>query len=239
MKALDLTNQKFGKLTAITKAPKRGDRYTRWICKCDCGNIVEVRTDYLTSKHTTSCGCEKQKYFYSEDLIGKRFGKLVVLENLPHGLKKCQCDCGNTTVVKTYNLTNGNTQSCGCLKSKGELKINQLLTNMLISFKTQYSFPDCRFPQTNRLAYFDYAIFQNNALICLIEYDGAQHYHGWNFDDNDLQHIQEYDEIKNQYCRKHNIPLIRIPYWEIDNMNQDYLLNKIKEAQDLIEEDGE
>jgi hypothetical protein len=48
-KKLDLTNQRFGKLTVIKPAPKREDRYTRWICRCDCGNIAEVRTDYLTS----------------------------------------------------------------------------------------------------------------------------------------------------------------------------------------------
>jgi hypothetical protein len=57
---------------------------------------------------------------------------------------------------------NGNTQSCGCLKSKGELKITQLLINMKIPFKTQYSFKDCRFPKTNQMAHFDYAIFDNN-----------------------------------------------------------------------------
>lgn len=234
-KKLDLTGQVFGELTVISPAAARNDKYTRWICKCSCGKEVEVRTDYLTSKHTTSCGHIKEQFIQQKDLIGQRFGKLVVIENLfDKGTKKCKCDCGNIVEVQTNNLTNGNTQSCGCLKSKGELKINQLLTNMLISFKTQYSFPDCRFPQTNRLAYFDYAIFQNNALICLIEYDGAQHYHGWNFDDNNLQHIQEYDEIKNQYCRKHNIPLVRIPYWEIDKMSYDYLMNKVKEAQEVI-----
>ena len=37
-------------------AAARNDKYTRWICKCSCGKEVEVRTDYLTSKHTTSCG---------------------------------------------------------------------------------------------------------------------------------------------------------------------------------------
>ena len=62
-KALDLTNQRFGKLIALERAPKRNDKNTRWKCQCDCGNITEVRTDYLRSGHTTSCGCEKQKHF--------------------------------------------------------------------------------------------------------------------------------------------------------------------------------
>lgn len=55
-----------------------------------------------------------------EDLTGKRFGKLVVL-GYDHSEKKsrywkCQCDCGNTSVVSTKSLNIGNTASCGCGK---------------------------------------------------------------------------------------------------------------------------
>ena len=124
---------------------------------------------------------------------------------------------------------NGNTQSCGCLKSKGELKINTLLNKMLITYKTQYSFDDCRFPNTNKLAYFDYAIFHNDKLLCLIEYDGAQHYYGWNYQDTSLDHIKQYDQYKNDYCNNHNIPLIRIPFYDLDNITEDYLKNKLEE----------
>ena len=138
MKALDLTNKRFGKLIAIERAPKRQDKYTRWICQCDCGIKTEVRTDYLTSNHTTSCGCEKQLHFSQDDLMNQRFGKLIVIQNIDGGKKLCKCDCGNTCTVMTYNLKNGNTLSCGCLKSKGEEKINQILNKYRISFKTQY-----------------------------------------------------------------------------------------------------
>ena len=62
-KKLDLTNQIFGKLKVLKPAPKRNDRYTRWVCECKCGKTVEIRTDYLTSLHTMSCGCEKEKHF--------------------------------------------------------------------------------------------------------------------------------------------------------------------------------
>jgi hypothetical protein len=40
-KPLDLTNQKFGKLTAISKAPSRSGK-TYWLCKCECGNEKEI-----------------------------------------------------------------------------------------------------------------------------------------------------------------------------------------------------
>lgn len=231
MKALDLTNQRFGKLIAIERAPKRQDKYTRWICQCDCGIKTEVRTDYLTSNHTTSCGCEKQLHFSQDDLINQRFGKLIVIQNIDGRKKLCKCDCGNTCTVMTYNLKNGNTLSCGCLKSKGEEKINQILTKYRISFKTQYYFEDCRFPETNRLAYFDYAIFENEKLLCLIEYDGPQHFLGWGQNEESLKHIQKYDKYKTEYCKLKHIPLIRIPYTEYDNISIDYILSKIEELQ--------
>lgn len=228
MKALNLTNQKFGKLTALYRAEKRNDKYTRWVCQCECGNICEIRTDYLRNGHTTSCGCKKEKNFGKLNLNGKRFGKLVVIEDIPPESKKCKCDCGNITIVKTYNLTNGNTQSCGCLKSKGELKINRILCDNNIKFKTQFSFEDCRFPDTNRLAYFDYAIFENNTLKYLIEYDGAQHDYGWNYEKDSLNKIKAKDSYKDYYCYLHNIPLIRISWKDYDNLTFDFLQNKIE-----------
>lgn len=233
-KKLNLTNKIFGELTVLKPATAKEDKYTRWICKCSCGKEVEVRTDYLTSGHTTSCGHIKNQLFGKKDLIGQRFGKLTVIENIPPESKKCQCDCGNICFVKTYNLTNGNTQSCGCLKSKGELKLNNLLTELGIDYKTQYTFEDCRFPQTGKLAYFDYAIFKNDKLNLLIEYDGLQHFVGWNYDKNSLSHIQEYDKFKEEYCQKNNIPLIRIPYTDLNKINKEYLLNllNIEEAQE-------
>lgn len=54
---IDLTNQKFGNLTVIKYIGQRGRRRTFWLCKCDCGNIVEIDGDHLKSGHTKSCGC--------------------------------------------------------------------------------------------------------------------------------------------------------------------------------------
>lgn len=116
MKALDLTNQKFGKLTVLEKAPKRNDRYSRWVCQCECGKITEVRTDYLRMGHTTSCGCVKQAYFKKYDLKGQKFGRLTVIDRDPPESQLCQCECGEIVSVLTYNLTSGNTKSCGCLQ---------------------------------------------------------------------------------------------------------------------------
>lgn len=51
------------------------------------------------------------------DLVGQRFGKLVVREWVPGSQWKCDCDCGGSTVVLTANLTRKNTQSCGCIRN--------------------------------------------------------------------------------------------------------------------------
>ena len=59
--ALDLTNQRFGNLTAIEKAPSRNKK-TYWLCRCDCGNVKEVQTSHLKSGSIKTCGeCEFSK----------------------------------------------------------------------------------------------------------------------------------------------------------------------------------
>ena len=52
----DLTNKKFGKLTAITLEPSRKSRVF-WRCLCDCGNYHSVHSGSLVNGHTSSCGC--------------------------------------------------------------------------------------------------------------------------------------------------------------------------------------
>ena len=54
-KKLDLTGQRFGKLTVIGPAENIKDR-TAWTCRCDCGAVTVVRTGHLRNGHVTSCG---------------------------------------------------------------------------------------------------------------------------------------------------------------------------------------
>lgn len=72
---------------------------------------------------------------------------------------------------------------------------------------------------------FDFAIFEDDKLIYIIEYDGSQHFHhancGWNNKDK-LEKTHRNDLLKNRYCFNHNIPLIRIPY------NKSYDINDLK-----------
>ena len=68
-KRQDLTGKHFGKLTVLEYDPEM----QKWKCQCSCGNLTYKNTGYLNAGTATSCGC-KQK----QNLIGKRFGKLVV-----------------------------------------------------------------------------------------------------------------------------------------------------------------
>jgi len=60
-KALDLTGQKFGRLTAINPTEERSQGRVVWHCECECGNTIEVPSHSLVSGNTKSCGCLKKE----------------------------------------------------------------------------------------------------------------------------------------------------------------------------------
>lgn len=55
----DLTNKRFGKLTALKRSDKKNKKTgdTFWWCECDCGNVLEVKTNDLLQNRVHSCGC--------------------------------------------------------------------------------------------------------------------------------------------------------------------------------------
>ena len=54
---LDLSGEKFGKLTAIAPAGYAKNGKTLWLCRCDCGKLATVKTNELRTGGTKSCGC--------------------------------------------------------------------------------------------------------------------------------------------------------------------------------------
>ena len=58
-KKLDLTGVRFGMLTVLRPAKNIGTR-TAWLCRCDCGQEVVVRTGYLRNGHVSSCSCRER-----------------------------------------------------------------------------------------------------------------------------------------------------------------------------------
>lgn len=53
----NLTGKKFGRLSVIKYYGSNKNKRALWLCKCDCGNNVEVLGSHLRSNHTKSCGC--------------------------------------------------------------------------------------------------------------------------------------------------------------------------------------
>lgn len=135
-KTKDLSGQRFGKLTVLASTEKRMDSGSVvWKCRCDCGNIAEVSARRLVRGKVRSCGCLSKPL--RKDYIGKRFGRLTVLEyagtagELSKTGKanywKCRCDCGKESIVSQTELQNGGTQSCGCLLKDRTVEVLKLL----------------------------------------------------------------------------------------------------------------
>jgi hypothetical protein len=211
------SGEKINELTLIEETPYREGSNVIWKCLCSCGKECYVNTSNLNKQ--LSCGHLISRNY--KDISNQKFGKLLALEptlERQNGcvVWKCKCDCGNICYKGSSYLITGVVQSCGCLKSKGEQKIIQILQDNNIPFKTQYYFSDCK----NGQHYFYFDFFINNQY--LIEYDGIQHYQqtGW----EDLEKIKQRDSIKNKYCKDKNISLIRIPYFINDITLQDLQL---------------
>lgn len=233
---------KYGRLTVLSRDIENTS-YGRvsWKCKCDCGKEITVIGKALKSGNTRSCGCLrletsvrniKKCHENLEDLVGEKRGLLTIVRlasekevfNRPKGMRYwiCKCDCGNEHIVSTSDFKNGKVQSCGCLKSKGEAKIESILVKNSIDFAKQYTFYN--FVGKHGKSYaFDFGIVDNDGnLRYLIEYDGCQHFDiNHQFGNNRKEAfltVQERDKIKNEYCFSHNIPLIRIPYTHFNKL---------------------
>jgi very-short-patch-repair endonuclease len=97
-----------------------------------------------------------------------------------------------------------------CKESKGEKFITQLLDNNNIVYTKQKRYNDCKGGngKYSKKLPFDFYLLDNNILI---EYDGRQHFQPV-YGEEQLNKQKQLDNIKNQYCEKNNIKLIRIPY---------------------------
>lgn len=247
-KLIDLTNQKFGKLTVLHKDTERITKNgSYWVCQCECGKIKSIKSSSLRRGEILSCGClrnqrvQEIKYQQSLDMIGKTFGKLTVVERSERKGNSgeiywiCLCDCGNLTEVRGQDLkrNDGNqTISCGCFhRSIGATKILNCLTDNNINFIEEYTFIDL--PKSR----FDFAIIENKQVVRLVEFDGEQHFKNiekW----GGLELQQKRDNIKNKYALENNIPLVRIPYWERDNITLEMILGSIYEVQKACQPTG-
>lgn len=110
--------------------------------------------------------------------------------------------------------------------SRGEIKIEEVLQAAGLHFEEEYIFPDL-LSSSGRPLRFDFAVFDDNGDIdFLIEYQGIQHYEAKSkFGGYTGLRKQQYNDMKKrEYCQKHNITLIAIPYTDEGRIDYDYIM---------------
>lgn len=110
--------------------------------------------------------------------------------------------------------------------SRGEIKIEEILENAGLDFQEEYIFSDL-ISSSGRPLRFDFAVFDDNGdLDFLIEFQGIQHYEAKSkFGGYSGLRKQQYNDMKKrEYCAKHNIKLIAIPYWDEGRVDYDYIM---------------
>ena len=172
-----------------------------------CGKCAGVQLLTLQEFKESSIKLHGKKYNYS---------KVTYINNKTPIIITCPKH-GDFQQTPSHHLQG---QGCPlCNESKGELKIKQYLEIHKISCHREHIFPDCR---DKMPLSFDFFIPQYN--LC-IEFDGVQHFRslGYCGGDAKLKDTKRKDKIKNNYCKKNNIALIRIRY----NENAEQKLNNL------------
>jgi Zn ribbon nucleic-acid-binding protein len=175
--------------------------------KCQNRNYIKTTEEYKEEV--------KNKYNDEYEILGEYISNKIKIKTLHKR-------CGNIFYISPNSLLRNH--GCPrCASSKGEKIISKYLNKNNIIFTPQFKIEDCK----DQLPLpFDFAIFDNkNKLKYLIEYDGEQHFRPIKyFGGKKKLKIQQYhDELKNIYCNIHNIKLLRIPYWDFDNI--EHILN--------------
>lgn len=128
-------------------------------------------------------------------------------------------NCIFTTTPRNFLYKNG--RGCPyCSQSSGEKKMVKILEDKGFNIIQQMTFDDCR--NIEKLRFDAYDVDNNIAY----EYQGQQHYRPVDFAGRGKEWAQEQyeiirkrDVIKAEYCKKNNIPLIEVPYWEFESMD--------------------
>lgn len=239
--------QTYNNLTVIKRVENyvtpSGISFSKWHCKCSCGNEVDVLGSSLTSGHTKSCGCLSKRYKVDDDvMLHKKFGMLIVVSRatshkIPSGsvydMWNCKCDCGNETVTFGRHLRTGKIVSCGCTRAylqsvankqpKAERWTMDYLKKCNITYEYQKSFATL-VGQNGGLLSYDFFLLDKNMLL---ELHGLQHYKPveWFGGCEGFEKQQIHDKLKREYADVHGYVLIEIP---TNRISQSKLISTLK-----------
>ncbi len=193
-----------------------------------CGNVYNVRPSHFKTRGQRCKQCtRKDDREKSEkkllDLMKDEYILLSKYKNNKTQVKVKHTVYGHIYNVKPDNFFHG--RRCPkCKSSKGERIVREFLIENNIQYKEQFKIKECK---NIRPLPFDFAIFKNNKLLFLIEYQGQQHYVKSDlFGEYSFRQTKINDSIKRQYCKSNNIELLEIPYWikDIEKFLRDRLL---------------
>lgn len=202
------------------------------VFKCKCGELFE-RSFYnfkIFEKRCPKCREDEKslnmslEYEYVKSYIEKYNAKLLSKEYKNAKTKlNIQCECGRKFKADFDKIKSRGKVRCNVCSKKTSTKefiISQKLEALNIKYIEQYKFDDCIYKDK---LIFDFYIPSLNTCI---EYDGEGHYKPFRFSKDKeamkkkLEETQIRDAIKTQYCKDNNIKLIRIPYFEFDNIDE-------------------
>ncbi|AZO96149.1 helix-turn-helix transcriptional regulator [Halocella sp. SP3-1] len=186
-----------------------------------CGHIWKVRpSKFLDGTRCPECSVIKvhnklrktQQEFENE--VKEKFPEYEVIgeyENYSSKVEFRHKKCGSIFQMTVSGFMKGQHQCRYCAKrlSSYEIKMKKLLEKANVDFIEQYTFDDCRYKE--KLP-FDFAIFNNEKLVSLLEIDGRQHFEPvLQFGGKEkFKDIRMKDKIKNNYCKRNGIKLVRI-----------------------------
>lgn len=122
-------------------------------------------------------------------------------------------------IIKYFDNKRFDNKSSKKIMSRTEYRIAEYLDKLNVNYKAQYTFAGCR--DKNKLP-FDFAIIDEKGVVkMLIEYDGEQHFQPVQFGNEtkkeamrNFKICQKHDKIKNNFCKRRKIYLLRISYLE-------------------------
>lgn len=175
-------------------------------------------------KPTKTLEIVKQDFY---NLVGDEY--TILSDTYKNSISKLQVKhniCNNVYTASHNNFIRG--RRCPfCNTSKGEMKLENILSLYKINHIKEYSFYELT-GNGGGLLRFDFAIFDKyNNLSFLCEYDGEFHYKKM-YLDQDFEGQVYRDNLKNEYCKQNKLDLLRIPYWDFDNI-ETILTDKLKE----------
>lgn len=200
----------------INQKENYNDQGVYWLCTCKlCGKKVIFPSKHIIAGAVTDCGC-KNRRFFEEYKIGDFVDDFKIVDIIrrkgegTYWVVSCPI-CGTPFVRLASNICLGHYKSCGCLsRSYGELLILKILKKHKLNFREQVSFTDLK----NGTLRFDFMV-EKEGIHYLIEFDGMEHFSEnsqFGAKKENFISVQYNDNLKNQYAKLKEIPLLRIPY---------------------------